>query len=549
MEVCERHRPQRLEGSDFVGNYRAVQTIKAWFAHRLRGAAGPGKEFRSMLLLSGPPGVGKTTAVLCLAARHKLQLVEINGSDDRGEAAMRDLMASFKGRAVSVTGRRCVFVIEEADGLTGPAAGVIIKHCTEVGAPLVCVCNNPYAAGTRRMAEAADCTHVRMQSIRPEDMTQRVIALMMAMGVRTVSRSTVQDICGTANGDMRRCVHLAEAFALGHRASRTTASGALGGDRTYNPFDAARILLSGRATADVRRQVVERSGVAMEMVHANYMAIDGADVFTLCDAAEQLSAAAHMTDLHITAGFAEDAVVAAGRAACRNAKTPFSGARFTDLFAQQSRQRAAATKMFAITQGAAGPTRHAPSHRTVATELVPLLTASWLKEALRHNPSTRQWYLDVVRAYGINALRDKASDAPEVVALAAPSRGSAAMPGFVRTAPVEEHAYTVAAMHDLAFAIAPPPRPPPQGMPDVPGNPFADTLPAAVRGGAEEEPDAVYDKREGPRPIAANDYTTRHVPGVGDGKPGVSKKRASTMKTVDPRAAKKCKRLDELFAK
>ena len=84
----EKYRPTKID--DIVGNKDAVD--------RLTAIASTGN--MPNLIFTGPPGIGKTTSVLCLAhtllgPSYKDAVLELNASDDRGIDAVRNKIKMF----------------------------------------------------------------------------------------------------------------------------------------------------------------------------------------------------------------------------------------------------------------------------------------------------------------------------------------------------------------------------------------------------------------------------------------------------------------------
>ncbi|MGA8709851.1 MAG: AAA family ATPase [Thermoplasmata archaeon] len=119
LPLTERLRPARLD--DIVGNPRARYELRAWAAQWQQGRV----PSRRAAVLSGPPGVGKTTAALALANEVGWTLVEMNASDARNEAAIekvagRASVSHTLGDPVAGKGvRRALILLDEADCLTG----------------------------------------------------------------------------------------------------------------------------------------------------------------------------------------------------------------------------------------------------------------------------------------------------------------------------------------------------------------------------------------------------------------------------------------------
>lgn len=120
LPLTERMRPGRLE--DLVGNARARAELRSWAEGWTRPGPPPA---RRAAILSGPPGVGKTSAALALAADMGWGVVEMNAS----EARNADAIQRVAGRAARLrtlsegpfdpVHQRTLIVLDEADCLTG----------------------------------------------------------------------------------------------------------------------------------------------------------------------------------------------------------------------------------------------------------------------------------------------------------------------------------------------------------------------------------------------------------------------------------------------
>eukprot|EP00962_Isochrysis_galbana_P045486 scaffold17903_cov86-Isochrysis_galbana.AAC.4 len=88
---AEKYRPQDV--GHLVGNSEPVKRLMHWAstwesAHTAAAAAG-GKGFSKAALLSGPPGIGKTSAARIVLRACGYDVVELNASDTRSQNALK----------------------------------------------------------------------------------------------------------------------------------------------------------------------------------------------------------------------------------------------------------------------------------------------------------------------------------------------------------------------------------------------------------------------------------------------------------------------------
>ncbi|XP_012539347.1 chromosome transmission fidelity protein 18 homolog [Monomorium pharaonis] len=155
-----------------------------------------GYPIKRIALLSGPPGLGKTTLAHIAAKHAGYNVVEINASDERTPESFRQiLLASTEMKAVmGADPRPNCLIFDEIDGAPVASIELLLKFiqgklvskgkkgkvqlertsngCTR---PIVCICNEPYTPSLRALRTAA--VIIPVPEVSPLRLAERLMDL------------------------------------------------------------------------------------------------------------------------------------------------------------------------------------------------------------------------------------------------------------------------------------------------------------------------------------------------------------------------------------
>ncbi|XP_032961631.1 replication factor C subunit 1 isoform X3 [Rhinolophus ferrumequinum] len=250
-----------------------------------------GSSFKAALL-SGPPGVGKTTTASLVCQELGYSYVELNASDTRSKNSLKEMIAeslnntSIKGFCSSEEARsvstKHALIMDEVDGMAGSEdrGGIqeligLIKH-TKI--PIICMCNDRNHPKIRSLVHY--CFDLRFQRPRVEQIKGAMLSIAFKEGLKIPPPAMNEIILG-ANQDIRQVLHnlsmwcarskaltYDQAKADSHRAKK---------DIKLGPFDVARkVFVAGEETAHM--SLVDKSdlffhdySIAPLFVQENYL--------------------------------------------------------------------------------------------------------------------------------------------------------------------------------------------------------------------------------------------------------------------------------------
>ena len=262
----EKYRPESL--SDLIGNTKTINDLKNW------ANSWGNKTTKKGVILSGPPGCGKTSAAIGLANDMGWEVIELNASDTRsgavieGIALRAGLFQTFGNKGVS---SRNLILLDEADNLYERAeqSKKKVKNYSDRGGkkaiaktleltkqPVVITVNDIYNL-TKGTGSKIKRLALTLKFQRPSAVSVTMVLNKVCESEKLeISQDTIRAMAEVAKGDLRAAINDLQSLSEGNKKILVEDVKKLGSrDREIEMFDTLNVIFNSDNYEDPRTAI------------------------------------------------------------------------------------------------------------------------------------------------------------------------------------------------------------------------------------------------------------------------------------------------------
>ncbi|CAI0447579.1 unnamed protein product [Linum tenue] len=234
----EKYRPK--VPNDLVGNQSLVNQLHTWLkswndqflgnGKKVKGKNQSDSNAKKAVLLSGTPGIGKTTSAKLVCKMLGFQAIEVNASDSRGKAdskivkgiggsnanSIKELVnnESLGSKMDRLQHEMTVLIMDEVDGMSaGDRGGVadLIASIKISKVPIICICNDRYSQKLKSLVNY--CLPLNFRKPTKQQMAKRLMQIANAEGLKA-DEIALEELAERVNGDLRMAVNQLQYMSL-----------------------------------------------------------------------------------------------------------------------------------------------------------------------------------------------------------------------------------------------------------------------------------------------------------------------------------------------
>ncbi|KDE09469.1 hypothetical protein MVLG_00371 [Microbotryum lychnidis-dioicae p1A1 Lamole] len=235
-----KYAPTKL--SEVCGNKSTVEKLSKWLEAWPKSLKSdfkkPGPDamgvFRAVLI-SGPPGVGKTTSAHLVAKQFGYDILELNASDVRSKKLLE---SAFKSKTSDTTisgffkkddgsqqgdnlgiNKKSIIIMDEVDGMSAGdrgGVGALNALIRKTKVPIIAICNDNKSPKMKPLATT--CFQMSFRRPTPPEIRSRIMSIAFKEQLKIPVNAVDQLIAGSQS-DIRQVVNMLSTWKLSQRAT------------------------------------------------------------------------------------------------------------------------------------------------------------------------------------------------------------------------------------------------------------------------------------------------------------------------------------------
>ena len=285
----EKYKPKY--SSQIIGNNLNIKNLKNWlkdwYTHE-KSSKKHQKLKSKAVLISGPPGIGKTTAAILIAKECGYNAITKNASDLRNKKKINTLLKVLSSNKVlntSGTLNKCVIIMDEVDGMKGDRGGIseLINQIKETNQPIICICNDRQSKVMRSLGPY--CFDLKFKIPSAKDifkLIQMIITHERGADVwNHVDKAVLMNVVENSKSDVRQIISYLEMWLVdfdpeNNRFEDISKFGSKDKFSFCNPFEATKKILNFKFNKDLdyeemRRYFFSEYGLMDVFIYENYL--------------------------------------------------------------------------------------------------------------------------------------------------------------------------------------------------------------------------------------------------------------------------------------
>ncbi|KAL9189837.1 hypothetical protein ACHAXT_009512 [Thalassiosira profunda] len=217
---------------EILGNADSVNKLKRWLNNwenvfnnpkrPVKSLSGPNGPWKAALL-SGPPGIGKTTTATLVGQESGRDVLELNASDARSKKALSQALGDVTGSQVlsfgnmgkkkgkTVAPPRRVVIMDEVDGMgAGDRSGMseLIQMIKKSKVPIICICNDRSSQKMKSLTQY--CMDLRYRRPTKMVIARRAVEIgkREGMEVEPNAAEAISESCGNDIRQVLNCLQM-----------------------------------------------------------------------------------------------------------------------------------------------------------------------------------------------------------------------------------------------------------------------------------------------------------------------------------------------------